>query len=808
MRIGWFSPISTQTGISAYSRNVLEALCEAWPRDKVDIIVFHPPSSHELEKMPYPTIELSDSLLRSDFGALFDIAIYHIGNNSLHHSEIYKAIKRYPGVIVLHDYVYQHYLAGLNFRHGFISPSFSSLIYEMGGGSAFEFLAESGVLKADGGSVSYVPWESEWSTTVPLCDVFARLGVGVIVHSAYARHGLGSTFAGEILELFMPRPSAQPAPQLLHVPEGRIHIVCGGHIGPTKSLRLLITAFLSRPKLRDQFKVTIAGFGSDGEFLRTLRLDLQNPVVSNIFELRVDPTDDEYKSIMSSADIFYNLRFPNTEGSSLSLVEQLSYGRPVIAYRTGCFAETPEDAGYFLTKVGDPEELAALLDRIAADPLDLTQRGQKAWATVRENDAGSYASHLINFLHERMPALRRRVNLLLSRSHGTAPAPTQEDEDWFVECLNARRQIDALTDDLFFLPENILNDSDEKVGRFVSKNLLCSILARENMISIGRILHNMNPIDAIQIIVKLVILSERTIYGRDLLPGNMRDLFLPVVEPEFWDILSELRPQQAVPLAVLGLGITFEPEGIQQLIKDAEHNGFERVIAETLRGLDKRRWPNPDFKHIAARLEARGSEITGNLLPLPIGTDLLSVLTPTSEQNNHLGDLGNEDFKDEIGYYTDSKASVYEEKSAHFEKSYAVLTGFHPPEVAGIWSRTTDASVLLRPGTGVRVSAIAGGLSLMKSPDTGQLTVSITVFELQSDRSQMMRVHFPAGLPPKREWKLDLPGFHGPIRVQISTSSVRSPQEAGISADQRLLGVMVWSLCLFEASDSVEEASV
>lgn len=806
IRIGWFSPISTQTGIAGYSRNVLEALVAAWPRDEVEVIVFHPPTDHVVEEMPCPVIELSDSLLKSDFGALFDIAIYHIGNNTLNHAAIYAALQRHPGLIVLHDYVYQHYVAGLTSKEGFIGSAFGALIHEQGGASAFEFLAESGVMKSDLGAVSYVPWEGEWSTTVPLGDVFARLGTGVLVHSAYARGGLGKSFSGEVLELFMPRPSDQPEPQPLPVPQGRIHIVCGGHIGSTKGLRLLTSVFMAHPRLRDRFKVTIAGFGSDEEFLKVLRREIQDPAISGVFELRVDPPDEDYDATMASADLFFNLRFPNTEGASLSLVEQLAFGRPVIAYRTGCFAEMPEDAGYFLSRIGDPDELAELLGRIAADPADLARRAPLAWEAVRGHDAGAYADRLVTFLQERMPVLRRRADLLAARKQGILPVPAPEDRRWFQDNLTARRQIQALSADRFFLPEGLLDESDEDVGRFVALNLLHSRVPRSDMQAIGRILHDLSPIEAATLIGKLVVLSEKSVHGRELLPNAIDGLFLPITDAAFWDILSALKPQQSVPLAALALGMTFRAEEIQYLIANSERSGFERVIAEMLRGRDNPRRPNPDFDRIATRLEARGSALVQSLRPLPAGADLLALLALPGEDEADLPE--DEDDEDEIdGEDDEDRADDGEDGSEapdeRPDRTRAVLTGFHPPEPIGIWSRAPDATILLRAAAGVRVACLEGGLSLLKPPETGRQTVTVTVLEQQSGRTRQERVHFLPGVLPECSFRLDLPDFEGALRIRISTTPIRSPQEAGISPDPRPLGVLVRSLRLC-AADGAE----
>src|SRR5205823_1506279 len=54
--------------------------------------------------------------------------------------------------------------------------------------------------------------------------------------------------------------------------------------------------------------------------------------------------DDVLESYMAQADLFINLRSPTLEGGSASLMRQLPYGRPVIAYDSGVFGEVPRDA--------------------------------------------------------------------------------------------------------------------------------------------------------------------------------------------------------------------------------------------------------------------------------------------------------------------------------------------------------------------------------------------------------------------------------------------------------------------------------
>ena len=275
IRIGWFSPVSSKTGIATYTQQVLSEMRAQFSRDELDVTIYHPPVDTDRVKMPYPTITLSDSLLKSDFFELFDVAVYHVGNNSLNHEQIYNALMRHPGVVVLHDHVYQHYLAGKSLNKNHVGPSFVSLV-QNAHENGFQILEASGVMRADKGKVAFVPWESEWVTQVPLSQCIARLGTSTIVHSEYARSGLVTKMPpdADIQTLFMPRPDVESIP-FPKIEEGRrIHIACCGHIGVTKGLDTLLDAFISAPELQDRFRVTIAGFGSDPVYLESLKTNI------------------------------------------------------------------------------------------------------------------------------------------------------------------------------------------------------------------------------------------------------------------------------------------------------------------------------------------------------------------------------------------------------------------------------------------------------------------------------------------------------------------------------------------------------
>jgi len=107
MRIAYFSPLNpVKSGISDYSEEIIPFLSEYF-----DIDLFIDPSWEPANR------ELKRRFNIIPFDAKdFDLSqyneiIYHMGNDYKAHKFIYESLKRYPGIVVLHDLVLQGFYA-------------------------------------------------------------------------------------------------------------------------------------------------------------------------------------------------------------------------------------------------------------------------------------------------------------------------------------------------------------------------------------------------------------------------------------------------------------------------------------------------------------------------------------------------------------------------------------------------------------------------------------------------------------------------------------------------------------------------
>ena len=94
MRVAYYSPLPpSRSGIADYSALLLPEL-----EKRIEVVVARP------------------GRFRRDPAA--DISLYHVGNDAEAHGWIVEALRRRPGVVVLHDFVLHHLVVGLTFARG------------------------------------------------------------------------------------------------------------------------------------------------------------------------------------------------------------------------------------------------------------------------------------------------------------------------------------------------------------------------------------------------------------------------------------------------------------------------------------------------------------------------------------------------------------------------------------------------------------------------------------------------------------------------------------------------------------------
>jgi glycosyltransferase involved in cell wall biosynthesis len=391
VKVAYFSPLPPSTsGIADYSALLLPAL-----ERLVTVEVVRPGR----------TRPIADA----------DVALYHVGNDPDAHAWIVDALRRRPGVVVLHDFVIHHLVAGMTIGrhdgHAYLAAM------EREAGVAGRMLGW-GVLE---GRVPPL-WEIR-PTEFPLASEVLDRATGVIVHSRYVEarvreHG----YDGPLWRIAHP---AWPAPELEPATVGGTPLFgCFGHLNESKRIPELLRAFAEFRAGHPAARLLLVGAEAPGfdlaGRLRRLGLDYEGVIRETYIE------EERLWALMSACDACVLLRSPTMGETSGSAIRTLSLGKPLVVSDVGWFAELPNEVA-LKVPVGDGEveALVAAFDRLA-EPGVAERMGDAAQVYVHaEHDLERVAEAYVAALEQ--VAGSDAVEAKILRSVAEAAADTGAD---------------------------------------------------------------------------------------------------------------------------------------------------------------------------------------------------------------------------------------------------------------------------------------------------------------------------------------------------------------------------------------------
>ena len=362
MNVAYYSPVPPErSGIADYSALLLPAL-----RERIDVDVVR-----RGRKRP----------VRGT-----DLALYHVGNNPDAHGWIVDALRRrpsgQPSVVVLHDFVLHHLVAGLTIGrrdgHGYLDAM------EREGGVVGRLLGH-GVLD------KRIPplWESR-PEEFHLAGEVLDLATGLIVHSRYVEErARAAGFEGPVWRI--PHPAWEVPPVASAEVEGSPLIGSFGNVNASKRIPQLLEAFARLRRERPEARLLLVGAVSPGFDLdrRLQRLGLSGEGI--VREAYVE--EDRLWSLMAACDVCVSLRAPTMGETSGSVIRQLSLGKPVVVSDVGWFAELSDEVALKIpVDASETETLYAALELLARDEGARRSMSSAALELVRrEHDLGRVA---------------------------------------------------------------------------------------------------------------------------------------------------------------------------------------------------------------------------------------------------------------------------------------------------------------------------------------------------------------------------------------------------------------------------------
>ncbi|GAC1441475.1 MAG: hypothetical protein NVSMB51_21640 [Solirubrobacteraceae bacterium] len=408
MRIAWFSPSAGTSGISEFSRVVLSELVRHaaaelwtvgppdWPSDAPVVDVAADPAA--LDRLPG-----------------YDAVIYNMGNHLAFHREIYEISQLHPGIMLLHDRSLHHFFAGWYITHRRRPDLYRRRMGQLYG--------ERGREVADG--VLAGREERAWSHPAEVLDhAFAEdvlAGArGAIVHSRSHAASVHARWRGPLCELVLPSYPEQLAPSSPPPPltGRRLVVMSTGHVERTKCLERVIEALAQDDVLAGRVQYEIVGpFEPHSRYVTELHQLIAVHGLAGTVALRGHQAPASFERRARTADIFVNLRMPNLEGGSASLMGQLPRGRPVLVYDSGCFSEVPDGA---VVKVAPGAPLTGHLHALVDDAALRERIGERARAYAEACSVEPYVEGLLEFCErtgrrEPLLALAERAGAELGR---------------------------------------------------------------------------------------------------------------------------------------------------------------------------------------------------------------------------------------------------------------------------------------------------------------------------------------------------------------------------------------------------------
>ena len=364
MKVAYYSPLPpSRSGIADYSALLLPAL-----RERVESIVLAEPG----KRVPKT-----------------DVSLFHVGNSPEAHGWIVDAMRERPGVVVLHEFVLHHLIAGMTIGRGNGRAYLDAMERDFGVAGRLLGL---GVLD----NLLPLVWETQPERFPLTGTVLDLAGSGLIVHSHYVEdNARRAGFAGPIWRI--PHPAwrdSTPEPADL---KGDPLIGCFGHMNINKRIPSLLHGFALLRKKRPNARLLLVGEETERFDLdrRLERLGIGGDAL--IREGYV--SEERLWSLMGACDVLVNLRSPTMGETSGAVIRGLSLGKPMLVSDLGWFSELPDDVVLKVPvdEVEAPTIAAAL--GLAADRAREIGEAGKAYVR-REHDLEKVADAYVAALEE------------------------------------------------------------------------------------------------------------------------------------------------------------------------------------------------------------------------------------------------------------------------------------------------------------------------------------------------------------------------------------------------------------------------
>jgi glycosyltransferase involved in cell wall biosynthesis len=341
-KIAFFTPLPPlQSGISDYSIEILNKLSN---RFSIDVYI---------DKGYTPDCILSNNITIYDHNRFiskkdeYHDVVYQMGNSE-YHAYMIDYLKKYSGILVLHDYNLHGLLYYLAEKQGNLRKYKEFLCEDYD-----EEFAEKYINDFSSGRITLKIYE------LPCNGVVTNYARKIIVHSDYSKRLLLQKninqnvkkilLFAEIKEVL----DKKEMQNILNIEENQMVLATFGHIHETKRIMPILKAFKNLSSKHNHIILNLVGKPSPSikpEIEQFIKFNnLGNKVfITGYTDLNV------FEQYIDASDICLNLRYPYNGESSASLMRILAKGKCALVNDIGSFSEIPNNV---CVKLNSPENL-------------------------------------------------------------------------------------------------------------------------------------------------------------------------------------------------------------------------------------------------------------------------------------------------------------------------------------------------------------------------------------------------------------------------------------------------------------------
>ncbi len=356
-RIAYLAPMPpAPTGVATYARAVLDGLERIGYREHAIRPIWPIEPKHEAQ-IPWHVL-----------------GVYHLGNNVEFHRDIYRHAIQTPGLVVIHDLALDDFVRGL---------------IAAGDPLGHQAMRE-GLLNAPR-LASFEEALRNEPLRVPLVAHVARRARGIVVHSPFVERYLRA-FGCRTPVYVAPHPvvereeAVRAAEREAAVLRARLEpmgmrslVLVAGDLNEAKLIDRVVAAVARLP---ERVHLALVGRRIEGYDVEAV---VRSSGLGARLTLRTDVPDAEFLAWLCAADVVVDLRHPHRGEVSGTLARAMQCGRASVVSGTGTYLDLPSELVVHVSPGPiEPEELAAVLERLLEDEERRRRIGQAARAHVAE----------------------------------------------------------------------------------------------------------------------------------------------------------------------------------------------------------------------------------------------------------------------------------------------------------------------------------------------------------------------------------------------------------------------------------------